>query len=273
MSTPTTSTLEEQIAALEVAPGTAAVVWLGQGGYLFKSPGGVTIMLDPYFSDFAEPAWGMQRAIPPVIDAARFAPDILLVTHWHEDHLDMPTVRSYAQQPEIIIAGPASCVERAQVWGWPTERTVILEQGDTHEFGDVTVTATFARHEVAAAMTPDAVGFLLETGGLRLWNVADTEYDARLRGMSDQEIDVAFVPINGVGGNLNAHEAALLMWHVAPRIAIPMHYGMWPAAQYGPGATLDPELFRATLTRLGGSSKVQVLREGEIVTFTAGDAT
>jgi L-ascorbate 6-phosphate lactonase len=269
MSTPTTSTLEEQIAALEVAPGTAAVAWLGQGGYLFKSPAGVTIMLDPYFSDFAEPAWGMQRSIPAVIDAARFTPDVLLVTHWHEDHLDMHTVRSYAQQPEIVIAGPASCVDRARIWGWPAERTVILERGDTQTFGDVAVTATFARHEVAAAMTPDAVGFLLEMGGLRLWNVADTEYDARLRPMAEREIDVAFVPINGVGGNLNAHEAALLMWHVAPRVAIPMHYGMWPAEQYGPGATLDPELFRETLTRLGGSSEVQVLREGEIVTFAA----
>jgi L-ascorbate metabolism protein UlaG (beta-lactamase superfamily) len=273
MSTPTTTTLEEQIAALEVAPGTAAVVWLGQGGYLFKFPSGQTIMLDPYFSDFAEPAWGVRRAIPAVIDAARFTPDVLLVTHWHEDHLDRHTVRYYAQQPAIIIAGPASCVERAQIWGWPAARTVTLEQGDTHVFGDVTVTATFARHEVPAAMTPDAVGFLLETDGLRLWNVADTEYDARLRPMREREIDVAFVPINGVGGNLNAHEAALLMWHVAPRVAIPMHYGMWPAEQYGSGATLDPELFRETLTRLGGASEVRVLREGEIVTFAAGDAT
>ena len=271
MSTSTASTLEDQIAALEVAPGTAAVVWLGQGGYLFKSPGGVTIMVDPYFSDFAEPAWGMRRLIPPVIDASRFTPDVLLVTHWHEDHLDMPTVRHYAQQRDIIIAGPDSCVGRAQIWGWPAERTVVLEQGDAHTFGDVTVTATFARHEVPAAMTPDAVGYLLETGGLRLWNVADTEYDARLRPMSEQEIDVAFVPINGVGGNLNAHEAALLMWHVAPRIAIPMHYGMWTPEQYGPGATLDPELFRETLNRLGGSSEVHVLREGEIVTFGAGE--
>lgn len=269
MSTATTSTLEEQIAALEVVPGTAAVVWLGQGGYLFKSPSGQTIMVDPYFSDYAEAFWGVQRLIPPVIDQTRFTPDVLLITHWHEDHLDMPTVRYYARQPEIIIAGPASCVGRAQIWGWPAERTVVLEESDTHTFGDVTVTATFARHEVPAAMTPDAVGFLLETDGLRLWNVADTEYDARLRPMRERGIDVAFVPINGVGGNLNAHEAALLMWHVEPRIAIPMHYDMWTPEQYGPGATLDPEIFRETLARLGGKSEVQVLREGEIVTFSA----
>src|SRR5689334_13121532 len=114
MAVPTSSSLEEQIATLEVAPGTAAVVWLGQGGYLFKSPGGQTIMVDPYFSDYAEPFWGVKRLIPAVIDATRFTPDVLLITHWHEDHLDMDTVRLYAQQPDIIIAGPASCVGRAQ---------------------------------------------------------------------------------------------------------------------------------------------------------------
>lgn len=261
------SALEDQLAALAVEPGTVACVWLGQGGYCFKSPGGVTVMVDAYLSDYAEPAWGVQRAMPPVIDPLRFVPDVFLVTHWHEDHLDAPTVRHYARQPKVAFGGPESCVVRAQVWGWPAERTVVLEQGDSHQFGDVAVTATFARHDEAAALTLDAVGFLLDIGGLRLWNVADSEYDARLRPLANAGIDVMFVPINGVGGNMNAHEAALLVWQVAPRIAVPMHYGMWPAEQYGAGATLDPELFRDTLVRLGSEAEVRVLEPGEIVLF------
>jgi L-ascorbate metabolism protein UlaG (beta-lactamase superfamily) len=85
--------------------------------------------------------------------------------------------------------------------------------------------------------------------------------------MRDQPIDVMLVPINGVGGNMNAHEAALLAWQIAPRIAIPMHYGMWEDADYGPGATLDPESFRQTLAKLGGTSEVRVLSPGEIALF------
>ncbi len=267
MTTAPATSLEERIAALDVAPGTTACVWLGQGGYLFKSPGGTAIMLDPYFSDYAEEFWGMQRAIPPTIDITRYTPDVHLVTHWHEDHFDAPTVRHYARQPEIAFAAPESCVIKTHVWGWPAERTVILEQGDSHQFGDVAVTATFARHHVPLAPALDAVGYLLDIGGLRLWNVADSEYDARLLPMKDAGIDVMFVPINGVGGNMNVHEAALLAWQVAPRIVVPMHYGMWPPEQYGPGATLDPELFRDTFTRLGGESEVRLLEPGEIVVF------
>jgi L-ascorbate 6-phosphate lactonase len=259
--------LENQISSLTVCPGTAACVWLGQGGYLFKSAQGITVMVDAYLSDYAEAFWGVTRAMPPVIDPERFAPDIFLTTHWHEDHLDAPTVRHYARQPDVVFGGPESCVARAQIWGWPAERTVELDRGNSHRFGDVTVTATFARHEEDVAMTGDAVGFLLDVGGVRFWDVADSEYDARLRPMREVGIDVMLVPINGVGGNMNAHEAALLVWQVAPRIAVPMHYGMWPEEQYGAGATLDPVTFGDTLARLGSETVVQVLEPGEITLF------
>jgi L-ascorbate metabolism protein UlaG (beta-lactamase superfamily) len=264
-----TTSLESQISSLTVSPNTAACVWLGQGGYLFKSPQGVTVMVDAYLSDYAEPMWGVTRAIPPVVDPERFAPDVFLTTHWHEDHLDAPTVRRYSRQPDVVFGGPESCVVRAQIWGWPVERTVRLDRGGSHRFGDVTVTATFARHDEEVAMTRDAVGFLLDIGRVRFWDVADSEYDARLRPMREEGIDVMLVPINGVGGNMNAHEAALLVWHVAPRIAVPMHYGMWPEEQYGPGATLDPAIFRDTLARLGSGTVVQVLEPGEITLFHA----
>ncbi|MEZ4507863.1 MAG: MBL fold metallo-hydrolase [Thermomicrobiales bacterium] len=84
------------------------------------------------------------------------------------------------------------------------------------------------------------MGYLLEVDGLKIWDVADTEYDARLRPLADENIDVMIVPINGVGGNLTAHEAALLTWYVEPKVVIPMHYNMWTPEGFGPGATLDP---------------------------------
>ncbi len=266
---PETTSLESQITTLTVSSNTAACVWLGQGGYLFKSPQGVTVMVDAYLSDYAEAAWGVTRVIPPVVAPERFAPDVFLTTHWHEDHLDAPTVRHYARQPGVVFGGPESCVVRSQIWGWPAERTVRLDRGDGHQFGDIAVRTTFARHEEEIAMTGDAVGFLLDVGGVRIWNVADSEYDARLRPMREEGIDVMLVPINGVGGNMNAHEAALLVWQVAPRIAVPMHYGMWPEEQYGTGATLDPATFGDTLSRLGAETAVQVLEPGEVTLFHA----
>lgn len=266
--TPDQLSLPARLATLTVPQHTAACVWLGQGGYLFTSPQGVTVMIDAYLSDFAEAVWGVQRVIPPPIDPEQFTPDIVLATHWHEDHLDAPTVRHYARQSDVIFGGPTSCVVRAQIWGWPAARTVTLNRGDSHQFGDIAVTATFARHDEEIAMTGDAVGFFLDIAGVRVWLVADSEYDARLLPLRKERPDVILVPINGGGGNMNAHEAALLVWQIAPRIAVPMHYGMWPDEQYGSGATLDPALFADTLSRLGGTTEVRVLEPGEIALFT-----
>jgi L-ascorbate 6-phosphate lactonase len=147
---------------------------------------------------------------------------------------------------------------------------VRLDRGASFTLGDVTVTGTFARHDEDVAPTPDAVGFLLQIGGVRVWLVADSEYDARLRPLAAARPDVVLVPINGVGGNMDADEAALLAWKVAPRIAVPMHYGMWAPAGYGEGATLDPARFADTLGRLQGPegpTAVRALEPGEIVVF------
>ena len=268
MGTTVKNDLAAAIAGLEVPAGAAACVWLGQGGYLFKSPGGVTVMADAYLSDYAEPIWGVRRVLPPVIDPAAFAPDLFLVTHWHEDHLDAPTVRRYAGEERVVFGGPESCLVRARIWGWPEERSVRLNRDERFALGDVAVTATFARHDEEAALTPDAVGFLLDLDDLRVWLVADSEYDARLRPLAAARPDVVLVPINGVGGNMDADEAALLTWKVRPRIAVPMHYGMWAPEGYGEGATLDPARFAETLARLAGpggaAPEVRVLEPGEI---------
>jgi L-ascorbate 6-phosphate lactonase len=259
--------LEARIREFDVAPGTAALVWLGQAGYLLKSPEGVVVMIDPYLSDWAEQQWGVRRVIPPAIDPDVLRPDMLLISHWHEDHLDAPVVKRWAKQDPGLFVGPPTCSSRAIAWGWPDDRVVEIDLGESYRHLDVEVTATFARHETPTAPAPDAVGFLIDVGGVRLWNVADTEYDARLRPMRAERIDVAMIPINGVGGNLTANEAAFLLWHVQPRIAIPNHYNMWAPEGFGPGATLDPQEFIAMAKRLGATFETRVLDVGEIVRF------
>ena len=265
---PTTATLEERIQDLNVAPGSVALVWLGQAGYLLKTSAGTIVMIDPYLSDWGETQWGLARAIPPAIDPATLQPDLLLISHWHEDHLDAPLVKQWANAGATgIFAGPITCASRAPAWGWPAKQVIGIDSGQQRSFGEIEVRATFARHETPTAPAPDAVGYLLEIDGLKIWDVADTEYDARLRAMADEQIDIMIVPINGVGGNMSTHEAALLTWYVKPAVVIPMHYNMWAPEDFGPGATLDPLEFAATFSKLGDTSEVRILDVGEIARF------
>ena len=260
------ASLETRIKELPVAPGTVGCVWLGQAGYLFKSPAGVIVMVDPYLSDYAEAQWGISRVLPSPIDPDLIQPDLLLVSHWHEDHLDAPLVKLWAKQTPGWFGGSIASVPRAQAWGWPVNRTLLLDTGMTHAQDDVHVTAHFARHHTPNAPATDAVSFLLTIAGVTIWAVCDTEYDARLRAMANIAIDVALTPINGVGGNWTDKEAALMLSYVKPRLAIPNHYNMWAPESFGPGATLDPHAFVETYRLLGGG-ETRILEVGETVTF------
>ncbi|MEZ4499571.1 MAG: MBL fold metallo-hydrolase [Thermomicrobiales bacterium] len=263
-----TEQLESRIHDLKVAPGTVGLVWLGQAGFILKAPSGTIVMIDPYLSDWGEEQWGLKRIIDPPVDPGSFQPDMVLVSHWHEDHLDAPVIKRWARDGiDAVFVGPDTCSKRAIAWGWTAESVVTVELDDEVEFEDVIIRPTFARHETPEAPTGNAFGYLVSIDGLKIWYVGDTEYDARLRPMREQLIDVALIPINGVGGNLDADEAAMLICKVAPRIAVPIHYNMWAPESFGPGATLDPQQFITTHGRLGGTAEVMILTVGEITTF------
>lgn len=256
------------MARAKVRPGAIACAWLGQAGYLMKTSGGVSVMIDPYFSDEVERKEGLKRLFSPPITADEMTPDLLLVSHGHLDHFDEPVIRAFASGARTMLVAPPSCGARAAKLGWPASRIRSLEAGQSVTRKGVKVSATFARHT-----WPDAIGFLIEVDGLRLWHSGDTEYDEHLRGLAAARFDVAFVCINGGGGNMNAHEAALLAWQLNPRSVVPMHYGMWSAEDYryrgnAPGATPDPSLFEATLRTLTTRIRIKRLEVGRRVTLS-----
>lgn len=257
-----------KLTELEVQPGTGAIAWLGQAGFAIKSSGGTIALIDPFLSNYAEIAWNLNRAVPTPLEPHELTPDLILITHWHEDHLDKPTILAYSGNPAVTLVAPASALARASAWGWPVERQIRIEQGQTISYGDFEITATFTRHDPVVSVVPDAVGYRVTAGALRVWHVGDSEYDARLRELRNESIDVMIVPINGVGGNMNAYEAALLTWWVDPPVAVPMHYDMWEPEGFGPGATLDPEIFVSALKTYGSKTIPFVMNRGDIAVLT-----
>ena len=260
--------LAARFAGLKVRPGSVACVWLGQAGYLFKTQRGLTVMIDPYFSDEGERIEGLKRLFATPITAEEFQPDLLLVSHGHLDHFDEPTISAFAAAHRTTLFAPPSCTSRAAELGWQTAKLHPLQPGKSATKGGVRVTATFARHTL-----PDAVGLFIAVDGIRLWHSGDTEYDEHLRRITSERLDAAFICINGGGGNMNAHEAALLAWRLEPRLVVPMHYGLWKPDDYryhgaAPDATPDPAIFAATLAKLDKRMRVRRLHVGLPVTIS-----
>jgi L-ascorbate metabolism protein UlaG (beta-lactamase superfamily) len=257
------------VASTAVVPGSLALWWLSGTGFVLKTAADAQLYIDPYFSNCVQGIFGIARAVPPPIPVSAAQPDLVLATHWHEDHLDPEALPQLARlRPQTLFLCPPTCRSRLLGWGVPGDRVIPISAGGSYTFRDVHITAVPARHEagVKGWEVPDAVGFLIEAAGLRLYHTGDTEYDLRLRALAyDREhpIDVMLTVINGAGGNMNAHEAALLAWHIGPQLLIPMHHVLWQDFTGGEQATLDPALLAATYHKLGGAGEVLLPAVGE----------
>ena len=262
--------LSRTIAETSVAPGTVIAWWLGGSGFVFKTAAGTQIYVDPYFTNCAAKIFGLERGFPPPIEASAARPDLFIATHWHEDHLDPEGVPIVARESQARFVGPPSCVSRLLGWMVPRDRVSGLKAGETLSFRDVKVTAIPARHVpgIAGWEVDDAVGVLLDVDGLRVYHAGDTEYDSRLRDLAYEphlQIDACMLPINGTGGNMNAHEAALLAWQLKVATIVPMHHELWKEFPNLERATLNPQDCADTYYRLGGSGEVKLLKVGEAV--------
>jgi L-ascorbate 6-phosphate lactonase len=268
--------LAERIAAARPAAGSLAAWWLGGSGFIFKTPAGRQVWIDPYLSDVVKTMFGVARAFSAPITAAEAAPDFVISTHWHEDHLDPGCIPELARrQPTAKFIMSPGAMAHAVSWGLSPRQITTIVPGQTLDLGDVKLTAIVARHEagVPGWEVPDAFGVVLDFGGVRVFHTGDTDYDARIhRAVAATPLALATLCINGSVGNMNAHEAALLAWQLDARTLIPHHHLLWAREKIPAYETLDPNLFADTYRKLGGAAKVILPTVGGGYTITAGGA-
>lgn len=223
--------------------------WLGQAGFAIRGST-TTVAIDPYLSDFCQTVFGLARAMERPCSPTEIGADLILISHWHEDHLDLDSAAEFAASGSTFVA-PPSCVARLVGRGIPADTVRAIGLGESIELSGISVTAVPAVHQVPGFLTEDAVGYLLEIDGVRIYHSGDTEYHRSLLTAGHRgPIDVALLCVNGTGGNMNASEAALLAAQLDPAVAVPMHFGMWSPEAYGLGGTLDPADFIDLYTRL-----------------------
>jgi len=233
-----------------------AIDWLLQAGFRIRGAR-TAVAIDPYLSNACEEIYGLQRRRDAPVPAEALNVHAVCVSHWHEDHLDLPTVLTLLDSGSVIVA-PPSCIARIEGRGADPSTLRPIVVGQTVTVGDASITAVPARHAVPGYLTEDAVGYVVELDGVRTYHSGDTEYDRSLLAAGVGTLDVALVCINGGGGNMNPVEAAALTAQLRPHTVIGMHIGLWTDAGYGPGATIDPASFQQLCAAIAPATRVVV---------------
>jgi L-ascorbate metabolism protein UlaG (beta-lactamase superfamily) len=162
--------------------------------------------------------------VDPVAAAGDYAglaaPDIILITDIHGDHLDPATVAKLKKATTKIVAPAAAAAK--------LEGAVVMANGETKTVDGVSIEAVpmynLVRGPAEGKLFHDkgrGNGYILTLGGKRIYIAGDTECIPEMKALKN--IDVAFIPMN-LPYTMTPAEAAECAKTFKPKIAYPYHY-------------------------------------------------
>jgi len=219
--------------AVSVSVSTPAVAQAAQGDQIPTSNG--NLVVHPVHHAGVVLTWSGKRIVadptafppdPTKNGAADFkganAPDLILITHEHDDHFSVLTLTDLAG-PNTVIVAPQSVF--AKMPAALQAKTKVMKNGDKGTFAGVPVEAV-----VEYNVTPERLmfhpkgrdnGYVLTMGGKRVYLAGDTEETPELKTLAN--IDVAFVPMN-LPYTMTPEAAATWVKDFKPKIVYPYHY-------------------------------------------------
>jgi L-ascorbate metabolism protein UlaG (beta-lactamase superfamily) len=238
------------------------LTWLGHATVLIELYG-VRVLTDPVLRRrlaHLERAEAVATAsLPPL--------DLVLVSHVHYDHLDVPSLRRLGPLA-ARVAVPTGAARL--LWRTKVGSVVEMNEGSELELGGVRVRATHAEHRASrhplAPVLP-SLGYVV-SGSRTVYFAGDTDLFDGMDAIADP-LDVALVPVAGWGprlppGHLDPARAAEAVRRLRPRVAVPIHWGtLKPVYRRTPYSGGAPEEFAARVAEVAPGVEVRILRIGE----------
>lgn len=170
--------------------------WLGHDA--FRVDGSKTLYFDPYEISGGPPA------------------DVIFISHEHFDHCSPKDVAKIQKSGTIIVTDGASAKKLSG-------DVRVVKAGDYLDIDGIAVRVVPA-YNTNKKFHPKAAGmlaFVVTLDGITYYHAGDTDFIPEMKGL---QVDVAFLPVSGTYV-MDAMEAAEAAKAIAPKIAIPMHYG------------------------------------------------
>jgi len=185
--------------------------------------------------------------------------DYLLLTHGHGDHIG--DAWAILEKTGATLVATYEMVTYAQeVQGVENAHPMHIGGGWDFPFGRVKLTPAIHGGKIdgdgAEAYTTIPAGLLITVDGTAIYHAGDTALTRDMQLLRGQ-VDIALVPI-GDNFTMGPQDAARAIAMVAPRIAVPIHYGTFDLVD------VDPARFTAAV---GDAAEVKILAPGEKLEF------
>lgn len=244
-----------------VSRGQLRVVYVNHATLLLQW-NGLNILTDPTLMKGIGPFGFIPRYRKPGV-ALEHLPriDIVLVSHNHYDHLDVPSLRALYARTDCETIVPLGCRGYLPKQGLPRARE--LDWWETHRdhARDCSITLVPAQHW--SKRTPFDTnrslwgGFVVEKNGMSVFFAGDTGYGPHFREIADRlpKIDVALLPIGAYepryfmkAAHMNPEDAVRAAEDLDARNSLGIHFGTFRLTDEAIDAPVE-DLKRAIVER------------------------
>jgi len=200
-----------------------AITWLGHATFLLRSPGGKTLLLDPWITGNPMSPESAKK-LPPL--------DLILVTHGHADHTGDAVAAGRASGAQIVAPYEVS------VWlgSKGLQKVTGMNPGGTLKMLGLSITMVPAMHSSSIEEDGRIVYLGVATGyvirledGLTIYYSGDTSIFGDMRLIGEMyNPQIAFLCIGDLY-TMGPEQAAKACELLGVKQVVPMHYGTFPA--------------------------------------------